>query len=379
MRQQFRLLFELYRNPIGAASQIIDLGRPWFSICAALLPLLILARPLGAGPFLAFQILILLALGFAPAALLAMTFSRHESFSTIFSRDFLPLLNCLFLSLAAALLPVSVVPYFLGPAFAVWGGLGLLYFAFLTVCCLRTLAGSSFGMAVVTATAGFAGCAGIGFFAATGGGMILRYLASPFLLFFAWRFLSADVRSLGDGYRSRQHFRQQLDIATNNPRDADAHYQLGLIYKQRRQLTEARKRFERAVEIDKHEADPAFQLGRLSSEENKPEQAVDWFRKAAALDDKCSGNEVWRELGASLLKAGRPQEALPALAKYVDRRPYDPEGLYWQGKTFAALQQPERAKESYRACVEAVDTMPSHRRRQVGQWKRLATGEMRGL
>jgi tetratricopeptide (TPR) repeat protein len=44
--------------------------------------------------------------------------------------------------------------------------------------------------------------------------------------------------------------RRQLEMATVNPHDADPHYRLVLIYQQRRQYSEAIRRFERAVEID---------------------------------------------------------------------------------------------------------------------------------
>src|SRR5713226_8267310 len=50
------------------------------------------------------------------------------------------------------------------------------------------------------------------------------------LIYYAWVFLGNGALSLGNGFRSRQHLRRQFDLATVNPSDADAHYQLGLIY-----------------------------------------------------------------------------------------------------------------------------------------------------
>ena len=53
-------------------------------------------------------------------------------------------------------------------------------------------------------------------------GNFTGYLASPFVLYYLYYLFSSDVRGLGDAMRSRQHFREQLEIATNNPHDADA-------------------------------------------------------------------------------------------------------------------------------------------------------------
>src|SRR5260370_1334192 len=161
----------------------------------------------------------------------------------------------------------------------------------------------------------------------------ISYFFSPCLVYYAWVFLGNSTLSLGNGFRSRQHLRRQLDLATVNPSDADAHYQLGLIYQQRRQFDEAKKRFTRALEIDPAEADPALQLGRIAIEEGRPAEAVTWLRKAAALNDKYCSHEASLGLGVANFHSQCLAEAREALEEYVSRRTYDPEGLYWHGKT----------------------------------------------
>jgi tetratricopeptide (TPR) repeat protein len=170
-----------------------------------------------------------------------------------------------------------------------------------------------------------------------------------------------------------------LDIAATNPRDADAHYQIGLIYQQRHQYDEAKKRFARAAEIDPREADPVFQLGRIALEEDRLTDAIELLTRAAVLDDKCCSSEVWRDLGVAYFRSGRLEDAQFALAKFVERRSYDPEGLYWYGKSLLALGKVDDAKQQFEQCREAVETMPSNRRRQLGKWKRLAVAELRNI
>jgi tetratricopeptide (TPR) repeat protein len=387
--EQLQLLFTLYVRPVRAASRIIDHGRLGFALCAALLVLWGLphgafARGLMSAidPAAVIRTIGATALAFVPAVILVMTiYKSHESFPVMLRKDYLTLLNCVLLSMTAAFLPLAV----LGRIFLFNDLLALailaaaeIYFLVLVTFCVRTLWGSGLFAAGVAAVVGILAMFG-GMVAFLLLGSFMYFLASPFLLYYAYVLLGSDVRSLGEGLRARQHLRQQLDIATTNPRDADAQYQLGLIYQQRRQYDEAKRRFARAVEIDAREADPVFQLGRIALVEDRFNDAIELLQRAAALDDKCCSHEVWRDLGVAYYRSGRLEEARAALSKFVERRSYDPEGLYWYGKVLLALGQLDAARQQFEQCREAVDTMPSNRRRQLRKWKRMAQAELREI
>lgn len=393
--EQLRLWLLLYIRPVRAVSGIIDRGRIWFAICAALLVLWLL--PAGVfvppppntlarvvlfaiNPAAVLRMIGAVALALVPAVILVITIYRsHESFPVMLRKDYLTFLNCALLAIAAAFLPLDVVARVAVLGWPLAGAILIaaeIHFFVLVACCVRTLWGTGVAMA------GFA--AAIGMIAMFGGmiafvllGGLMYYLASPFVLFYAYILLGSNVRSLGEGLRARQHLRQQLEIATLNPRDADAQYQLGLIYQQRHQYDEAKKRFARAAEIDPREADPVLQLGRIALEEDRVGQAIELLSRAAALDDKCCSSEVWRDLGVAYFRANRLEEARQALSKFVERRPYDPEGLYWYGKTLLALGRMDDARQQFEQCREAVDTMPANRRRQLAKWKRLAAAELK--
>ncbi|HEV1283804.1 MAG TPA: tetratricopeptide repeat protein [Bryobacteraceae bacterium] len=325
-----------------------------------------------------------IAVAMVPAIIALRAVTGFGSFSVLIRRDYLSLLMCTLLCWSAAYLVVAIaqglVSYGSGarasihliPVFAAAG----LYFLALTAIAIRTALGTTLGSAIGLTLAGSAAAViGAGFFGVVGSS--LYFLASPFVLFYAWRMLGSEVSSLGDGLRTRQHLRQQMEIATTNPRDADAHYQLGLIYQQRRQYTEAIARFQKAIEIDPTEADAQFQLGRIAREQGRFDDAIRFLKTAAGLNEKLSSGEVWRELGAAYFGAGRLEEAAAALQRYTERRSYDPEGLYWYGKTLAALGKSAEARSAFEQCVEAVDTMPKHRRAEVRKWKGLAKTELK--
>jgi Flp pilus assembly protein TadD len=384
--EQLQLLLTLYVRPVRAASRIIDHGRIWFALCAALLVLWGLPnRAFVRGlmsvidPAAVIRTIGATALAFVPAVILVMTLYRsHESLPVMLRKDYLTLLNCVLLSMAAAFLPLVVLSrIFLFSSLLAMAILvaAEIYFLVLVTFCVRTLWGTGLAVAGVASIVGMAAMIG-GMVAFLLLGSLLYFLASPFLLFYAYVLLGSDLRSLGEGLRARQHLRQQLDIAATNPRDADAHYQIGLIYQQRHQYDEAKRRFARAIEIDGTEADPVFQLGRIALEEERWNDAIELLTRAAALDDKCCSHEVWRDLGVAYYRSGRLEEARRALSKFVERRAYDPEGLYWYGKVLLGLGQLDSARQQFEQCREAVDTMPSNRRRQLAKWKRLAQAEL---
>jgi tetratricopeptide (TPR) repeat protein len=327
-----------------------------------------------------------IAVAMVPGIIALRAVTGFGSFSVLMRRDYLSLLMCTLLCWSAVYLVVAIaqaivsygsgthVSIHLVPVFAA----AALYFLALTALAIRTALGTTLGSAVgLTAAGSVAAVAGAGLFGVVGSS--LYFLASPFVLFYAWRMLGSEVSSLGDGLRTRQHLRQQMEIATTNPRDADAHYQLGLIYQQRRQYTEAIARFEKAIEIDPSEADAQFQLGRIAREQGRFDDAIRYLKTAAGLNEKLSSSEVWRELGAAYLGLSRFEEAAVALEKYTQRRSYDPEGLFWYGKTLAELGRVAEARAAFEQCVEAVDTMPKHRRAEVRKWKGLAKTELKAV
>ena len=195
-----------------------------------------------------------------------------------------------------------------------------------------------------------------------------RFLASPFLLFMLFLLLRGYFGEVMSTQRARASFRQNLEAATLNPADASAHYNLGLIHLQRKELAEARERFNRAVEIDAEEVDAHYQLGRISRMQNDPAGAIARFEQVVARDQSHAQHEIWREIGATYLAAGQYSDAHDALERFLDRRQADPEGLYLMGRALFGMGHTRDAAASMRACIEAVKTAPAYKYRAEKQW-----------
>jgi tetratricopeptide (TPR) repeat protein len=103
-------------------------------------------------------------------------------------------------------------------------------------------------------------------------------------------------------------------------------------------------------------------------EQGKEQEALACLECAARLNEKTSSNEVLRELGAAQLATGDLTGALVVLEKYVARREYDPAGLVYYGEALSAAGKADQAREMFERAIEAVRTMPGHRRGEVRGW-----------
>ncbi len=324
-------------------------------------------------PMSQFVIALSLAVLYVPALILLLVMiERTSSFGVAFRRDYGSLLSCTFMAWAASHLPFALLGFALEPlqlgangALGLWL-LGNLYFGFLMICAVRTACGASFNNAAFT-------IGGAWLALRLDSWMFSILTFSPFLtLIWLVPLALGALAGMRAAHIQRQGFRRSLQASTMNEHDAEAQYQLGLIYQQRRQQTEALKHFRRAVEIDPKEPDANHQLGIAARAEGRLQDALNHFAPVLTHDDKYRQSEIWREIGATYLAAGMLTEAKSALEKYIERRPYDPEGLYHLGATMDKLGETSRAKELFQQCIEAVKTMPYYRRNEVNKWSKLA-------
>ena len=351
-------------------SAILDRGSLLFASAAVLAATLLLKFTASWLPISFYTPLLVLAVVYVPGTLLLATLlGRLGGVGVVFQRDYSPLLTCAAMGFAAAEIPLalgaSLVPvvYLLIAA--------VLYFALLMFFAVRTVFGVENGIAAAVVSLSWIPLAAAAF---VWGPLshLLGMLASPFFLFFAWYYLGSELSGLGAGLRSRQSFRRMLEAATVNPHDGEAQYQLGLIHQQRHQYTEATARFQKAIAIDPTLTDAHFQLGRMAREQGRLRDALAHFQTVIGQDEKHSFSETLRELGGIYIAARQYADARNELAIYTERRPYDPEGLYYYGQALEGLGETAAARDAYARAVEADRTAPRYRRRYTARWSRLA-------
>ena len=330
-----------------------------------------------------YQPLISLSIFYVPVVILLISlFGALGNFGTVLQRSYGETATCSLMAWAAAHLPFAVVGILLYGQNAapeifllMWFGSSIL-FGVLMVFALRTVMGANYGAAIITV--------GVSWLALSLGMYIFRHVSpllfSPFLLFYAFIYLGGfvrgEARGFGNAFRQRQNFKRFLHNATVNPKDADAHVQLGLIYLQRRQEAKALEHLNKAVEIDANEIDANYELGKLARAKSDFQGALNHFAIVIEQNDKYALSEVWREIGATYLEANMPPEAREALEKFVARRPVDSEGLYYLGKVLKMQGKGERAREMFEQAVESAKNSPDYRRRELKHWSNLAQKEI---
>lgn len=315
---------------------------------------------------------------FVPICIVAITgLEGLGSLTTVLFRDYAALLACCSFAWIAARIPIAILDALLPENAPLSGGLGLLYFLLLMVFAVQVLTGAGAGVAFTAILLSSIATAAL--IATNILGFVIPYLASPFFLFWGYRYFSGDLQSLGQGLRNRQHFRQQLEAATLNPHDADAQVQLGLIYQARRQYDQAAERFRNALAIDPEEPEAHLQLGRILRDKGRFEEALPHFQAVARTQPKFSSYEVWRDAASIYVAQKRYDDARPVIEHYLTQRPFDAEGLYYLGRTLEGVGETAAAREAYDRCIEAVRTAPGHRRRFVNSWGRLAQRRRRDL
>ncbi|MEO8572702.1 MAG: tetratricopeptide repeat protein [Pyrinomonadaceae bacterium] len=367
---EYKRSYENYQNALASRHTIPLLGDRFFKFFSF-------------DPSAFYQPLLAISIFYVPVLILLISiFSPIGSFRLVLQRDYGTLASCSLMAWNASHLPFAIVGAALFTSagspiiyLGIWVASSLLFGVFM-VFALRTALGVNYGVVVIAVA--------IGWFAFTIAMYVFQFVSpwmlSPFLLFFVIFYFGAslggEVRGFGNALRSRQNFKRFLHTATVNPKDADAHVQLGLIYQQRRQDAKALEHFAKAVEIDAEEIDGNYHLGRIARESGELQKALDHFAIVVEQDDKYALNEIWREIGVTYLDANMYNEATDALEKFVDRRPVDPEGLYYLGRALKADGNSDRAREMFEQAIDSVNISPAYRQREIRKWKKMAEKEI---
>lgn len=351
--------------------------------------------------------IIFLIFVFVPACLLAARFiERRDGFASVLRQDYAPMVSCALYAWTAAHL-IMLIPVFLvfnsaeqaapdsdrifvalaqTPPFgraprpesgaALASGMRLVplpYFVFLMTLAARVALRMRLGRALGTVALGACSLLAIP--------LLSRFLflfTSPFVLILLFFLLRNYLGDMVSSQQAREDFKRNLEASTLNPADASAHYNLGLIYQQRRNYDQARASFARAVEISPDETDAHYQLGRMAREEGRLGEAIRHFDTVVQQNPEHAHHEIWREIGNTYLEAGQHEDARGALERFLQVRPSDAEGRYRYGETLHRLGRDGEAADQMRACIEAVRTSPAYKYRTEKRWMDQAEAFLRG-
>jgi tetratricopeptide (TPR) repeat protein len=163
------------------------------------------------------------------------------------------------------------------------------------------------------------------------------FIILPLLYVFIQRF-----RELISVKSSLSNFRRHLHTLTLNPRNADAHYQLGLLHFRSAHMEAARRYFEQALAIDPHEPEYHYHMGRIYEAQEEWPKALEEYEATYQLNPEYGLGDIFREVGKGYLHTAQLEKAIEFLTFFLERRGSDPQGRTWLA---VALQRSGRIEE----------------------------------
>ncbi len=189
------------------------------------------------------------------------------------------------------------------------------------------------------------------------------FLLLPFMYVFVMRF-----RELMTVRGSLRSFQQHLRSLTINPRDADAHYQLGLLHYQQRHRDAAQGYFEQALAIDPQDPDYHYFMGRVREARGEWPGAAEEYEATYRLNSEYGLGDIFREVGKGYLHTGRPDKAIEFLRYFLDRRGSDPEGRYWLAVALRRTGSDEEMRVQLNTILSQARTNPRFFRKEHREW-----------
>jgi len=141
-------------------------------------------------------------------------------------------------------------------------------------------------------------------------------------------------------------------VAAAVPDFAEAQYNLGVELAENDEFEEARKQYERALELNPELADAHYNLANLLLQEGAPEKSVWHYRKVSELDPESA--TAHSNLGNALLELRRPEEAITAFRTALRLDPTLAELQGNLGNALAAMGKVSEAVEHYKQAVQVA-------------------------
>jgi len=190
---------------------------------------------------------------------------------------------------------------------------------------------------------------------------MLIVLPLLYLAFQRWRY----VLTARAGDRNLQ---QQLRLLTINPRDADAHYQLGLLYLQRRNLEAAEKSFSEALAIEPGDADYHYYMGRTRELKADWPRALEQYEETYRMEPEYGHGDIFREVGKSYVHTGKLEKGVEFLKYFLENRASDPEGRYWLAIALQRMGKDDQMRAQLATILEQARSNPRFFRKENREW-----------
>lgn len=199
----------------------------------------------------------------------------------------------------------------------------------------------------------------------------LVFILAPILFAPLYRYLGMVT--------GRHGFFRQQKTKMINPRDADARYQLGLVYLKWRYHARAHALLSEAVAIAPDQSEYQAALGIAEARLGRHESAVKHLRKALDLKPTQGYGSTQLAIANSLRKMGHAEDAAKWYRRAIERNGSLAEPYYRQGMAARHGGRRDEARDFFRkAAATAANPSPATRRHNI-PWIWLARLRLTGF
>ncbi len=154
-------------------------------------------------------------------------------------------------------------------------------------------------------------------------------------------------------------------VLETDPDNADAHHFIGVIAYDVQNFKAAEQYIQKAIELNPDNPSCYLNMGNVVHEQGRYEESIQWYERSVAFDYEAN-KKAYNNMGVSLTRLGRLEQALESLSKAVELDPAYFEAHNNLGETFKFSGMYDKAFEAYdRAIAIAPEFVPARWNRSM--------------
>ncbi|MHC4545898.1 MAG: tetratricopeptide repeat protein [Planctomycetota bacterium] len=141
-----------------------------------------------------------------------------------------------------------------------------------------------------------------------------------------------------------------IQLTKDFPKDAEAFFLSGFVYRNQGNSEKAIMCWERCVELDSNHTKAYHGMGEVALDKGEYERAVDLWQRVLEIDPKLPG--VYNSLASALMCLGKAEEAVKAFQKDIEISGQSVHSQFMLGKQYQLLKEYEKARKCYETVIK---------------------------
>ncbi len=141
-----------------------------------------------------------------------------------------------------------------------------------------------------------------------------------------------------------------IQLTKDFPKDAEAFFLSGFVYRNQGNSEKAIMCWERCVELDRNHIKAYHGMAEIAFDKGEYERAVDLGQRVLGIDPKLPG--VYNSLACALMCLGKAEEAVKAFQKDIEVSGQSVHSQFMLGRQYQLLKEYEKARKCYETVIK---------------------------